>query len=72
MNICFVGLEYQAASELYVKTNQQIETWSEIIYFIISQISPQCIGLPVFIASLYAYFTTDLQNEALEWPYAMW
>lgn len=68
----FVGLEYQASSALYVKINQQVEKWSEIIYFIISKVSPQCIGLPIFIASLFAYFTTDLKNEALELPYAMW
>lgn len=57
---------------MYVETSQQIQKWIEFVRILL------IVALPIFSAVLpcltcfYAYFTTDLGNDAFELAYPMW
>lgn len=48
-----------------------IELESEAISFVFIYVLPPTFMLPKFILSIYAYFTTDLGNDALEMSFPM-
>lgn len=48
-----------------------IELTSKAVSFLFVYILPPTFMLPKSITSIYAYFTTDLGNDALEMPFPM-
>lgn len=72
MNIYFSELEYSESKELYEKTVRIIQMNSKTISFFFVYLLPPIFMLPKFVISVFAYFTTDLGNDALEMPFPMW
>lgn len=62
----FLGLKCSTSKVLYYETNEQIENFCEIIYFVFVRISPQFLTFPFYIVSYYNYFTTDLGEKAFQ------
>lgn len=60
------------SSAIYDKTNQEIERFSEIIYSITVKATPALTVFPKFIPCLIVYFTSNMDNDALELPLLMW
>lgn len=56
----------------YEKTNQEIEKWSEIVYFLTVKVTVICLILPRFMVSNFLYFTTNLGADAFELPIITW
>lgn len=67
-----VGLSYPKSKKHFHKTNRQVEKCSEIIYFIISKVSPPVYVLPKAFFSLFIYFTTDKKQDAFMLPLPTW
>lgn len=66
-------MEYSASKAIIIgKANQQVERWSEIIFFVAVKVAPLCGTLSRLAGSFYFYFTTDLDREAFELPVPMW
>lgn len=65
-------LEYPASKIIYDETNQRIENWTRVIYFIIMKVTPVCWIMPKFAISIFMYFTTDMGRDALKLPIPMW
>lgn len=57
---------------MYQKRGRQIEMLTEIIFFVIVKVTPICLVLLKCVTTVYVYFTTDLENDALELPLPMW
>lgn len=72
-NNLFIGSsKHQASKALFEKTCQEVEKWSEIIFFMMMRLSLPCIMLPVCIGSFFVYFTTNLGNESFILAIPMW
>lgn len=67
-----LGSKCPESGAIYAKTIQQIEKWSNIIRFVIADVTPVCFMLPKCIVSLFMYITTDLGTVELELPLPMW
>lgn len=70
--IFFLGLENSELKKLYIKTGRIIELMSKAILLVFMYIIPPMFVLPNSILSFYAFFTTDLGNDAFEMPFPMW
>lgn len=66
------GSENAKSKAMYDEVNRQVEKWCEIGYFVTVILSPLSFILPKFTVSVFAYFTTDLGNEALVLPLPTW
>lgn len=68
-----LGMKHQTLESSYIKTNQQIEFWSEIIYWVIAKMSPLAFTLPKSTFSVFIHLTRNSGNvEAFELPFPMW
>lgn len=67
-----LGLGNPESMTIYVEAIQRIEKVCEIIYCVVVKVTPACVVLPKFFASLLNYCTTDLGDEALVLPLLMW
>lgn len=70
----FSGSIYPKWKETYIKVNDQVEKWSEIVHLIVAKATPLGLVLTKFIVNLFVYFTTDHDSETveLELPFPMW
>lgn len=65
----FLGSESKA---IYTESIEQLEKWSELIYFVVAKLSPVFWVAPKFLMSLFVYMTTNFDNNALELPLPIW
>lgn len=57
----------------YDKIDQRIEKWSQIIYFLITNITVSVLIMPKVLTSVYVYFLKDpSENYELELPLPLW
>lgn len=72
--LIFSGSIYPKWKETYIKVNDQVEKWSEIVHLIVAKATPLGLVLTKFIVNLFVYFTTDHDSETveLELPFPMW
>lgn len=71
-NYKFQGLENPVSQTIYKKFNQKTEKITSIINSAAIKILYPNILMPTLIASFYAYFTTDLGNDAFQLPFPYW
>lgn len=57
---------------MYKNMNCRIEKCSRTTYFFIAQVTPILWVGPTFVHSIFAYFSTNLGNDALELPLLEW
>lgn len=67
--INILGSAHPGSKAIYNETNQLIEKWSKIIYFLAVYILLPALMLPKFAISLVCYFVTDMGSDALELPF---
>lgn len=67
-----LDLEDPESKAIYYGANERIEKLSGIIYLAMVKGTPICLVFPKFIACLIVYFSTNLDNGALELPLPMW
>lgn len=68
----FQGLQNEASKAIYVEVNDRIEKWSQIVHFVLVNVSIPFLILPKYLVSFYLYYTTDMGNDAFELPLPMW
>lgn len=54
------------------KTNEFIEKCIKITVRVVKYVLIPCFILPKVIISIFAYFMTDLGNDAFDLPFPMW
>lgn len=65
------GCKYPQSRRIFLRTHQQIERSSEVVYTWVVKIAFQCVMLPTCFASVCGYFI-DLGNTQFELPIPMW
>lgn len=60
------------SKEIYRKTNQTVEKYTEIGIFAIKNVVVPCFVLPKAIVRFFIYFTTDVGNDAFDLPIGIW
>lgn len=66
-----LGLKHSESKNLYEEMGRLIELSTEAIAFVFVVILPPTFILPKSLLSIFAYYTTDLGNDALELPFPM-
>lgn len=64
--------KYLESEVVCSQTNQQVEKWSEIIFFVIVKMAPLGGTLSRVVGSFFFYLRTDLGRDAFELPVPMW
>lgn len=66
------GLNNPKSNNLYDTVSKNLEKWSRIIDLAIAKLSPIFIVLPGLIATVYAYFTGNLNEENIRMGLSFW
>lgn len=66
------GQENPISKNIYTETGRKIQAAIKILNFVMVKVSPICLILPEFMRSFYAYFTTDLGNDAFVLLFPVW
>lgn len=64
-------MKYSKSKKLYEEMGRLVELSSEAVTFLFVFVLPPTFMLPKFIQSIFAYFMTDLRNDALDMPFPM-
>lgn len=67
-----LGFVNPAARTIYVESNELIEKWFELFYFVLCKITPPCLITPYLVSCYYLYFVTDAKDEAFALPFLAW
>lgn len=67
-----LGIQFDESGPMYQKTGRQVEKLTEILFFVIVKIMPQCLVLLKCITRYFVYFTSGFNNDAFELPFPMW
>lgn len=54
------------------KTNELVEKWCKLAYFIVVKVAVLGLIMPKTLASYFIYFTTDAKQDAFELSIPMW
>ena len=65
-------MENPESKPKYLKLNENIEKWTGVFYFFITQMTIPAIFMPNLIISFYFYFATDLGAKAFTLPFPIW
>lgn len=68
----FTGLNDPIAKEIYGKLDGKLQKWFKILSIGMVTITPICVTLPSFIASVLRYFYSDLGAAAFQLPFPLW
>lgn len=67
------SIQQRNQQAIYGKLNERIEQFSKRFYFIYVQCTSVGVVMPVFLSTLFVYFTTDLGRDAFQLPFlASW
>lgn len=70
MNI--LGSRYPKSERLFLKTNQQVERMSEIVFMVMMKIALPIFLLPTCIISFSRYFFIDSRTDSFKSTFPMW
>lgn len=66
------GKQFEESGPMYQKTGRQVEKLTELLFFVIVKILPQCLVVLKCVTRYFVYFTSDFNNDAFELPFPMW
>lgn len=66
------GLNNPNSKKLYNTVSENLEKWSRIIDLAVAKLSPIFMVLPGLIATVYAYFTGNLNEENIRMGLSFW
>lgn len=61
-----------AAKTIYVETNELIEKWFELFFFVFCKITVPSLMIPYLVSCYYLYFVMDAKDEAFLLPFLAW
>lgn len=70
--IIFIGLECRGSKEIYDGINENVQKMDRIVGFLMIKLSLPCVMFSKLFSSYFAYFTTDVGNEAFELSFPYW
>lgn len=67
-----LGSVNSTSNAIYIRTNRQVESFSEYLNIVIAKATPVIYVWPKGVLCLYNYFTSELGSDAFELPLSMW
>lgn len=71
-NLYILGHKHPKSKKLFLKTNRQVERFSETLFTFMMKILLPCAMLPQCIVCFAIYFTTDSGSDSFQLPFTMW
>lgn len=65
-------MELEVSKEIQAEAMKQVKKWSEIVTIFLKTVLPSVAISIRVVPSLFFYFITNFDNEALELPAPMW
>lgn len=66
------GLQNPTSKTIYNEIDEKLRKWFRFLNIAMVEVTPIAVTVPMFTAGYFAYFFTDLGNEAFVLPFPIW